>query len=377
MRHMLASLASSLFLVASSAYAQTPSGPAGGGGEIWDLSDPSAARHWFTGLRCWDSAAGASFIGRTAYRPTGADVSCNYRAPDTMVTVYATQRELYGVGMQEITEQAREILRGRYDGVRTIADGSRTLATSSGEIDLDEFLLAVDGRDVQSDTSMQGITGVWHVDVSGWILKLRLTSYGRPDIASMRATANALLSRAFEQMDTARACASAGRVAAPDLQITEAESINVQVGVGALGAMLVEQALPTDAAAARASGFVCLGQSLVSRSGAVTISVLPIIQQAAPQTDAGAVTLLALGEVYGAETSIMAGVFDMSMNPFGVDGQRTDRGHFIFARNDGTTGFYGALPGGVELYRSGAHAAVYVADGGVALVSSSRREDEL
>ncbi|HYD88255.1 MAG TPA: hypothetical protein VEA80_12315 [Vitreimonas sp.] len=341
-----------------------------GGAEVWDLSTPNAPRHWFTGLSCWDSAGEARLQRRVAFAASGIDVGCAYEGQDLSVTVYATFRPGDGP-IAPMIAQTRAQMAGRYDGAAVVSDAQRTITTSAGDIAVDEYVLSINGRDTAQNRDMRGATGAWHADAGGWTLKVRISGYGRADPQALRLLAHALLGRAYNEMQTARACASAGRNAAPNLNITDEEGVQVQVGAGLFGVSLAE-AIPADPAAARRAGFVCLGDVVVTRDNRIALSVMPLQPAQHDLEAATGLTILAVGEVHGGEAAPMVAIVDMSMNPFLVEGMRADRGHFVFGRNGDETAFYGALDHGAPR-QTAAQLAAYAAAGGAALITVGRR----
>jgi hypothetical protein len=229
-------------------------------------------------------------------------------------------------------------------------------------------VLAVDGEDARQSERMRGATGVWHADVAGWTLKLRLSDYRPGSAGDLPTLAEALLGRAYADMQIARGCENAGRDVAPNLAITAAEEIQVQVSAGAV-LPAIEAAIPATPLAARRAGFVCLGDALINGDIAL-VGVMPAANSAAR----GDIAVLGLGEIRPAEGSAtMVALVDMSMNPFGVADGRSDRGHFIFSSSGEATNFYGVLNGG-EVRRTLARAASHVR-GATPLVTASRPPD--
>lgn len=350
--------------MATAAFAQPQPDP--GDEAIWDLSAPDAPRHWHTGLTCWTSAGDTPFVRRIAYNPTGSDVSCSYGDESALVTLYATRQPLDESVGPMIAEGRRQVSE-RYRGARVTADGRRTIQTSTGALEVDELVLAIEGEDVRQNERMRGATGVWHADVAGWTLKLRLSDYRPGSAGALPFLAEQLLGRAFADMQVARACASAGRVQAPNLQLTSDEGVQVQVSAAAMMPVL-SAAIPDTPLEARRAGFVCLGETLVNQQqGLALVGVFPA-QQNAPR---GEIVLLGLGEIRPADgPATMVALVDMSMNPFGVADTRADRGHFMFSETGQTTNFYGVLNGG-ELRRTLAWSASRVNGGATPIVSSS------
>ena len=353
---------------APSAFAQGQ--PEAGGEEIWDLSVSDAPRHWHTGLTCWSDAANVPFARRIAYNPAGSDVSCSYGDATALVTLYVSRpgseqtfAGLVAEGRQQVTE--------RYQGARVVTDTHRTLQTSAGALEVDELTFAIDGQDVRQNSHMRGSTGVWQANVGGWALKLRLSNYTPGSAGDLPPLAEALLGRAFAEMQTARVCERAGLAQAPDLGLSGDEGTQVQVSAAVMLPMITT-AIPSTPLAARRAGFVCLGDSLiVAQSGTALVGVMP----APGATPAGETVVLGLGEIRPTNgPATMAAIVDMSMNPFGVPGSRASRGHFMFSVAGETSSFYGVLNGG-EVRRTLAFAASHINNGATALVTSAPSPD--
>lgn len=352
---------------AGPAFAQSAPDP--GGEAIWDLSTADAPRHWHTGLTCWESAGDTPFVRRIVYDPTGADVSCSYGDASALVTLYATQSPgddpldaVVAAGRRQFTE--------RYSGARVTSDRQRTIQTSSGPLEIDELVLTVAGDDIRQNQRMRGSTGIWHADVAGWTLKLRLSNFRTNSAGDLPLLAETLLGRAYAEMTVARACATAGREQAPNLNLTDDEGIQAQVSAAALMS-LVTAAIPNTPLEARRAGFVCLGDTRADDDGLAMVGVFPATQNAT----GGEIVLLGLGEIRPPEgPATMVALVDMSINPFGVAGSRTDRGHFMFSENGQTTNFYGVLSGGA-LRRTLAWSAAHVHQGAQAIVTVSPPEN--
>lgn len=368
MKLFSAILCAAALCAASPALAQTESVP--GGDQIWDLSAAANPRHWHTGLTCWESAGETPFTRRIAYNPTGSDVSCSYGDASALVTLYATQRpsdatfdDMIAGGRRQVTE--------RYRGANITSDRRRTIQTSTGALEVDELVFAIEGEDVRQNERVRGSTGVWHADVAGWTLKLRLSDYRPGSAGNLPLLAEQLLGRAYAEMQTARACANAGREQAPNLHLTSDEGIQVQVSAAAM-MPVISNAIPETPLAARRAGFVCLGETLVNdEQGLALVGVFPAQQSA----QRGEIVLLGLGEVRPASgPATMVALVDMSMNPFGIEDARTDRGHFMFSKTGRTTNFYGVLNGGV-LRETLAWSASRVNGGATPIVTSTPPQD--
>jgi hypothetical protein len=130
----------------------------------------------------------------------------------------------------------------------------------------------------------------------------------------------------------------------------------------------VSAAIPDTPLAARRAGFVCLGETLVNDpEGLALVGVFPA-QQSTPRAD---LVLLGLGEIRPASgAATMVALVDMSMNPFGIEDERADRGHFLFSESGRSTHFYGVLNGG-ELRRTLAWSASRVNSGATPIVTST------
>lgn len=367
MRTLSAILCATVLCATAPAFAQTP--PAPGGEEIWDLSVAGTPRHWHTGLTCWDDAGDTPFVRRIAYNPTGSDVSCSYGDADALVTLYATLRP-DDMTLEGATAEGRRHVMERYRGARTTSDTRRTIQTSAGPLEVDELVLAIEGEDVRQNQNMRGATGIWHADVSGWTLKLRLSDYHPGSAGNLPLLAETLLGRAYAEMQIARACAGAGRAVAPNLNLTPDEGIEVQVTAAAM-MPTVDAAIPATPLDARRAGFVCLGDTLVTQNGLAMVGVFPAESRSTP----GDVVLLGLGEIRPVDArATMVALIDMSMNPFGIPNQRADHGHFMFSTDGRSTNFYGVLSGG-ELRRTLAWSASHVQRGATAIVTMSPPEN--
>lgn len=344
--------------------------PDPGGDAIWDLSAADTPRHWHTGLTCWTNAGETPFVRRIAYNPTGSDVSCSYGDQNALVTLYATQRPSDATFDGMIAEGRRQVTE-RYSGANVTSDRRRTIQTSTGALAIDELVYAIEGEDVRQNERMRGSTGVWHADVAGWTLKLRLSDYRPGSAGNLPLLAEQLLGRAYAEMQIARACANAGHEQAPNLHLTSDEGIQVQVSAAAM-MPVVSAAIPNTPIEARRAGFVCLGESLVNdQPGLALVGVFPA-QRSAQRAE---IVLLGLGEIRPASgAATMVALIDMSMNPFGVADGRADRGHFLFSESGQTTNFYGVLNGG-ELRRTLAWSASRVNGGATPIVTSSPPRD--
>lgn len=361
-------LVAAALCVAAPALAQDP--PPAGGDEIWDLSVSGAPRHWHTGLTCWSDAADVPFTRRIAYNAAGSDVSCSYGDSGALVTLYVS-RPGSEQTVDGIIAQSRQQVTERYRGARVVSDTRRTFQTSAGPLEVDELTFAIDGLDVTQNTNMRGSSGVWQANVAGWVLKLRLSNYAPGSAGDLPAIAQALLGRAYAEMQTARACEGAGLTQTPDLRLSGDENTQVQVNAAAT-MPVIAAAIPSTPLEARRAGFVCLGDSLVdTRTGLALVGVMP-----APSSVAtGDIVLLGLGEIRPVNgPATMVALVDMSMNPFGAPGARSDRGHFMFSIAGQTTSFYGVLSGG-ELRHTLAFAASHVNSGATALVTSTLSQD--
>lgn len=357
--------------VAAPAFAQTQPNP--GGEEIWDISATGTPRHWHTGLTCWDEAGGTPFVRRIAYNPTGSDVSCSYGDSNMLMTLYVTQRPGDHPAAALIAEGRRQFTE-RYRGARMTSDTQRTIQTSAGAIQIDELVFAIEGEDVTQNQTMRGSSGIWQTDVGGWILKLRLSNYRPGSAGDLSPLAATLLGRAYAEMQTALACATAGREQAPNLNLIGQESVQVQVSAAVMMPQIVS-AMPDTPLEARRAGFVCLGDSRAFQDGLTVVGVFPAQRAAAAATAPTDVTILGLAEIRPANAApTMVAQVDMSMNPFGVPDVRNDRGHFLFSTNGETSNFYGVLNGG-ELRQTLAWFALRIQDGATPIVTSSPRQD--
>lgn len=356
------------FLLAPAARAQQL---AEGGPEIWDLSEPASPRHWFSGFRCWDRADAARFEGRTAFESVGGDVACNYTSEQVYVTLYATLRRPIGTTFESVVQMTRQEVRARYQGASVVSDTQREIETPAGAATVDELIFAVRGQDRNTQRDMRGVTGVWHINVGDWTLKLRLSNYGGGDREWAQRAAGAILARAFGEMDVARDCANAGAAPAPNPTLTNQDAINLDVAAAIMIPML-QGAIPADPAAARAAGYVCLGETLQTHTGALVTAVMArpgLVTGAAPTPALDtAMQVVALGEIRdGATPPTMVAVVQTSMNPFGVEGARTDRAQLAFSFGPEAQAFLGTV--GTPPRQAGAQAAAYVANGGTARVT--------
>lgn len=345
-----------------------------GGAEIWDLSDSASPRHWFTGFRCWDSADAARFDGRTAFEPVGGDVACNYTSEQVYVTLYATLRRPLGTTFDSVVQATRQEVRARYQGAEVVSDTQREIDTPAGAVTVDELIFAVRGQDMNTRRDMRGVTGVWHIDVGDWTLKLRLSNYAGGDRDWARRTADAILARAFSEMDVARACVDAGAAPAPNPTLSDEEAINLDVAAAIMIPML-QGVVPADPVAARAAGYVCLGETLQSRTGALVTAVMTrpgLADSAALATTLdAAMHVVALGEIRdGATPATMVAIVQSSMNPFGVEGVRADAAQLAFSFRPDAQTFLGTVSSPPR--QAGAQAAAYVANGGAARVTVTR-----
>lgn len=342
-----------------------------GGAEIWDLSDTASPRHWFSGFRCWDRADTATFDGRTAFEAVGGDVACNYTSEQVYVTLYATLRRPLGTTFESVVQATRQEVRARYQGADAVSDTQREIQTPAGPVAVDELIFSVRGQDLNTQRDMRGVTGVWHVNVGDWTLKLRLSNYAGGDRDWARRTADAILARAFAEMDVARDCVNAGAAAAPNPTLSGQDAVNLDVAAAIMIPML-QGAVPADPAAARAAGYVCLGETLQTRSGVLVTTVMMRPSATAgvipaPALDA-AMQIVALGEIRdGATPPTMVAIVQTSMNPFGVEGVRTDRAQLAFSFGPERQAFLGSV--GTPPRQAGAQAAAYVASGGAARVT--------
>jgi hypothetical protein len=357
---------------AGAAQAQPALSP--GGPEIWDLRDPAQPRHWFTGFRCWDSAEGALYEGHTAFEAIGGDVACNYQSGDVAATLYVTLRRPLGASFDSVVTPTHQEVRARYSGARVLADRRRTIETAAGAALVDELVFAVAGRDQQQNSAMRGVTGVWHVDVAGWTLKLRLSNYAGGDLAWARRIAEALLARAFADMETARACANAGAAPAPSPNLTAEENSSL-TAMHAITSLMLQGAMPSDPLAARAQGYVCLGEGLRAANGVLVTAMMqrPDVTPTAPApiADNGVARLLAIGEIRDEATpATMIGIFELSLNPFGMPDVRNDPLHLAFTFNPTTTGFIGPIDASPPRLAA-AQAAAYIAAGGLPRVMTT------
>jgi hypothetical protein len=326
-------------LIASTAHAQPAQQAPTGGPEMWDLSDPASPRHWFSGLRCWDEVVGAPFTQRVAYDPTGGDVSCGYVAADYFITVYATLRRAPDASYDAVVEQTAQQVRSRYGRTETLKEGARELSTARGAVAMHELVLRVGGRDSMLGRDQAAVTGVWHVDVAGWTLKLRLTATPEHSLAWMREQAEAILRRAYEDLETARACAGAGMTAPARIELDEEKSMQTAVWAVAFGVTLSEAA-PGDLAAARRAGFVCLGSAFSGPNGAIAMSVTPLPTSARPSLDFDA-RIVSLGEIREGDAARRIAVFDMPLDPVAAERGETSRGHLVFAFEETAVYYYG------------------------------------
>lgn len=346
-----------------------------GGAEIWDLSDPAQPRHWFTGFRCWEAVGELQFDTRTAFESVGGDVACGYSTSQVFATVYVTLRRPLGTDYAAVVEATRQEVRARYENARVLSDTQREIRTSAGAITVDELILSVSGRDLQTQRDMRGVSGAWHVDVEGWTLKLRLSNYGGGDARWAQQLAESILARAYADMETARACAGAGAEPAPNPALSDEDAVNLDVAAAIMVPML-QGAIPADPAAARAAGFVCLGETLQANTGALVTAVMQPPSAAGgavltPAPDA-AMRVVALGEIRdGASPPAMIAIVQAGLNPFGVDGVRSDRAQLAFSFHPDRQGFLGTV--GAPPRLAAAQAASYYASGGAARVTVTRQ----
>jgi len=350
--------------VAAPAFAQAQ--PEQGGEEIWDLSAAGAPRHWHTGLTCWSEAGNVPFTRRIAYNAAGSDVSCSYGDSGALVTLYVslpTSEQPF----DSLVAQSRQQVTERYSGARVVSDTQRTIQTSAGALEVDELTFAINGEDVRQNTHMRGSTGVWQANVGGWVLKLRLSNYTPGSAGDLPPLAEALLGRAYAEMQTARDCANAGLTQAPNLNLSGEEGIQVQVSAAAM-MPAIAAAIPSTPLEARRAGFVCLGNTLIdTHTGTALVGVMPLPGDA-PSGDA---IILGLGEIRPRTgPATMVALVDMSMNPFGMPDARADRGHFMFAVAGRSSSFYGVLNGGA-LRETLAFSATHVNRGAAALVTAT------
>jgi hypothetical protein len=283
-----------------------------------------------------------------------------------LVTLYVS-RPGSEQSFESLVAQSRQQVTERYNGARIVSDTRRTLQTSAGPLEADELTFAIDGEDVRQSAHMRGSTGVWQANVGGWTLKLRLSNYSPGSAGDLPPLAEALLGRAYSDMQIARTCESAGLPQAPNLNLSGEEAIQVQVSAAAM-MPVITGAIPSTPLAARRAGFVCLGDTLIdTQSDTALVGVMP----ASSSNSTGDAVLLGLGEIRPSNgPATMVALVEMSMNPFGVADARADRGHFMFSVAGQTASFYGVLNGG-EVRQTLAFSASHVNRGAAALVTSA------
>lgn len=334
MRVLAAILSAAVLGLTSAGALAQQTGP--GGPEIWDTSDTAAPRHWFTGLRCPAEMIGLPLSRHMAFDPTGADVGCFYQSAqsDDYVTVYATKRYPIGAPLQTHVDRTWAEVRGRYSGATELSAGERAVDTPAGPLAVRELVLGIDGRDSISRRDIRAVTGAWLADVGGWTLKVRLTGGRNRDLDWARTTADGVLARAAADMTTARDCEGAG-AEAPAPPPAQPNAMTLTLAATMMSMQLVN-VVPRTPEAARAAGFVCLGEALETRSGKIVVAVTPRIAGVAA---AGDMRLLALGEIRGVANPPMVAVFEMDAASFGAGEGRV---HVVYSFAEGGTAYLGA-----------------------------------
>jgi hypothetical protein len=145
---------------------------------VWRLGADGDAEHLQSGLACPALFHGYKRVDLHVYDGFGLDVSCNYTAPDVILTLYMTRRTGAADVDAAMEEARREFLGGRADWHPQLSSDTRP---TIGAI---AWHVLVYGDD-------QGRDGIWIADLDGWTLEFRITDtiaadgHARSDIAAM------------------------------------------------------------------------------------------------------------------------------------------------------------------------------------------------